>query len=1284
MLSTRTLAGALLFFSAVTLAPALAATPFFHAEAGRPIIRYFRPTDYLGHPQVQAVAQGTDDFIYFGNQEGILEYDGTRWRHLPAPSPMIYHLTPSSDGRLWVGGEDEFGCYEPGPTGLVFRSLTGKLPATMQPWGRVRAVAQHGEDIYFSNGRHLVRWRELANEMTAVPFATVRPTRLLPTGEALYVQRAEEGLFQLTGDALQLVCDAPAVKRGLAAFLLPLSDGRLLLGLSNDGLYVVDPKRVDGFGVFDAPAAKLLRGARLINGRRLRNGSLAILTSNFGLVLLSPDGQEMRRIDRSSGLPDNVVLSCAEDREGGLWLGLNTGAARIEPSQTATVFDASNGPPSGTIDVWGRHAGTLYAGAFDGLWRFEPADFTTGTTGRFIHEPHKLTNVFGIESFEGEMLVAAQGGLHRLLASGPELLVSCGSNDPPFCLQRSARVPGRFYLGGARGLTIVRKQPDGTWTKEGENLDVGDAHSLVEEPDGTVWLGTYSRGFWRVPRADLVHDWSHATFTQYRIGHGLPDNIVWTALYTSPFGTGFFTDKGARVYDAVHDAFVPENHFAIKGDAQLLCYPQLTAANGDVWASVFTHSTITAEYPLGRFGQLNKTGARLWRSASTGVLGEIGFAGAAVMWIESTATGEVLWARGYNNTVRLELSAGENPAPVWAAIIRGMSAEGHAIPPAPEDGMRLGYSHEPIVFALAAPHFSAGESVRFQTRLHGYNPMWTEPSASAEIRYTNLEGGPFTFEARAVDAEGNTSAVTRRTFTVAPPWQRSPAAYLAYLVTALGAMAGFIRWRLAASDRERVRLERVVAERTLELKLAKNTADEANQAKSTFLANMSHELRTPLNGVIGYAQVLMKDHELSAKNRERLQIVQTSGEHLLRMINEVLDFSKIEAGKMELTLTPFHLPQLLRDIAAAISARAEQKELEFVFAPAANLPEMVIGDSQKLRQVIDNLLSNAIKFTSRGEVRLEARLLAPDRVCFSVSDTGAGISDADRAKLFQPFQQAADARPPEPGTGLGLAISQRLVALMDSRIVVESKPGLGSTFSFDVRLPALAVDVTDATGAPRTITGYSGARRTILVVDDVAVNRHVLRDLLQPLGFAIFEAANGASALEAAPADAVFLDLRMPGMDGLELARRLRARPNGDRVKLIAMSASVLSFNRDDAFAAGCDDFLPKPFREAELLEKLGRVLRLEWHYAAESAAPRRDSRQPFAEISSQLATAVLDELLGCARRGEIVALRERLVTLRENSAAPDSLLDSLDSLARSYRMEQIRELLERQLAAKK
>ncbi|WP_415909665.1 ATP-binding protein [Oleiharenicola sp. Vm1] len=642
----------------------------------------------------------------------------------------------------------------------------------------------------------------------------------------------------------------------------------------------------------------------------------------------------------------------------------------------------------------------------------------------------------------------------------------------------------------------------------------------------------------------------------------------------------------------------------------------------------------------------------------------------------------MLWARGYNNAIRLDLSRPAAAPRAWPALIRSFQAEGRLVP-LPRDGapLALRYSREPLVAELAAPRFDALDGLRFQTRLLGFSDRWSELTAEPRVRFTNLEGGPFTLEARAVDATGTVSEVARLVFTVAPPWHRSPLAYALYAVALLAAIAAFVRGRLAAARREQARLERIVQQRTGELAAARDEAEAASRAKSTFLAHMSHELRTPLNGIIGYAQVLLKDDAVAGRQRERVNIVHASGLHLLRMINEVLDFSKIEAGKIERNDAPFHLGQLLRELAVAHEAAAQARGLAFALATPDDLPSHVTGDAQKLRQILDNLLSNAVKFTAQGRVTLQVERAdaaldsRTDRWRFTVSDTGVGLDAEDRARLFQPFEQARRDRPAEPGTGLGLAITQRLVQLLGGELQLESAPGRGSRFTFALPLPAALPPEVPAPSA-RPVTGYAGPRRRILVVDDNAVNRALLADLLTPLGFAVAEFASAEAMLAAGPgelrADLAFLDVKLTGMDGLELARRLRTRGDSRALPLVFTSASVLTFDRTAAAAIGCPDFLPKPFAETQLQELLTRLLRLEWHYGPAPAAAGGDLAPP--------ARATLEQLLALADSGDIAALRAAVAAARRRHAA-DETLSQVETAAASYQLERVRQLLRSALA---
>ncbi len=398
-----------------------------------------------------------------------------------------------------------------------------------------------------------------------------------------------------------------------------------------------------------------------------------------------------------------------------------------------------------------------------------------------------------------------------------------------------------------------------------------------------------------------------------------------------------------------------------------------------------------------------------------------------------------------------------------------------------------------------------------------------------------------------------------------------------------------------------------------ELREAKEIADVANKAKSDFLANMSHELRTPLNGILGYAQILERDKEATAKQREGIKIIYQSGSHLLTLINDILDISKIEARKLELCPTDFHFPELLKGVGEICRIRAEQKGIDFIYEPLTELPTAVNADEKRLRQVLINLLGNAIKFTDKGRVKFKVAFLEDawrkghengkviqPKIRFQIEDTGVGMTPEQISKIFVPFEQVGDAKKQSEGTGLGLAISRKLVEMMGSEIQVDSQVGKGSIFWMDLELPIVSEWVSLPGKVEANIIGYKGKRRRVLVVDDCWENRAVIVNVLEPLGFEMKEASNGKEGLEKAEIiqpDLIVTDLVMPEVDGYEMTERLRELPEFEELKIIASSASVSASERRKSLQYGCDDFIPKPVLVAELLEKLQICLDLEWIY---------------------------------------------------------------------------------------
>ncbi|MEO7598964.1 MAG: PAS domain S-box protein [Opitutus sp.] len=461
------------------------------------------------------------------------------------------------------------------------------------------------------------------------------------------------------------------------------------------------------------------------------------------------------------------------------------------------------------------------------------------------------------------------------------------------------------------------------------------------------------------------------------------------------------------------------------------------------------------------------------------------------------------------------------------------------------------------------------------------------------------------------------------------------------------------------------------------LQRAKEAADAASRAKSYFLASVSHELRTPLNGILGYTQILRRDSALSDKQREGVRVIHESADHLLALINDVLDLSKIEAGRIDLHVADLDLISFAEAVERVFEPRARDKGLLLKTDLSDDLPRWVRGDEQRLKQVVYNLVANAVKFTSRGGVVFSVQPQPTAVIRFSVSDSGPGIAAEDVARLFEPFTQVGKHTP--TGTGLGLAISRSLVDRMNGRMHVESNPGWGSRFWFDVPLPVSTgafPPVPKSTG--RRVTGYEGPRRRILIVDDNVTNRAMLVAMLAPVDFELAEAADGASALDEAVTfrpDLVLMDLRLPGIDGLEATRKLRARKHGEALKIIAVSASAYDVDRNECLAAGCDAFLAKPFREDELWSVMERVVGITWRYV-----DSEETGTPFPMTIQPPPPEAALEMYELAAKGDLVAIRARAQALVVSDPKYEPFARSVLDLAGRFKMKAIRQFVGRYL----
>ncbi|MEA3210042.1 MAG: hypothetical protein QOE70_3099 [Chthoniobacter sp.] len=505
-------------------------------------------------------------------------------------------------------------------------------------------------------------------------------------------------------------------------------------------------------------------------------------------------------------------------------------------------------------------------------------------------------------------------------------------------------------------------------------------------------------------------------------------------------------------------------------------------------------------------------------------------------------------------------------------------------------------------------------------------------------------------------------------------WQSGAALAAGLAITGLLAAYLWSDYRRAAQiDQSHQELHEEIGIR----KEAEASAEAANRAKSEFLANMSHEIRTPMNAILGYAQILGRDAALHPFQRDAVATIASSCDHLLHLINEILDLSKIDAGRMELAPVDFDLVALAREIAAMFQNPCEEKKLGLLVEGLENVRALPVrGDEGKLRQVLINLLGNAVKFTERGRIVLRFRRAEGDGWQIEVEDTGIGIAPEAQRLIFQPFQQGPGARG-HGGTGLGLTIARRQAELLGGSLAVESRPGVGSKFLFTIALPPSLPRAASAEAAREVERLAAGCTVRALVVDDIPENRGVLSAMLTVIGCEVLLAEHGRQALEVTAVsrpDIVFMDMRLPEIDGLEATRRIVAEYGPGGMKVVATSASALAHERERYLEAGCDDFVAKPFRAERIYACLKNLLGVEFEYRAAKDAAAGEPTIDLAQIAlpEELAT----RLMMAAELHSATVLKNCLKEVEQLGAPGRRLAAHLREFLASYDMETIQKIV--------